>query len=218
MEKPRIQDDLYTYVNQEKLDSLVIPDDKPCVGGFQTLAEDVEKIMLKEFDDMCTSKEYPNEHLERACTLYSVAKNAEKKNKDGITPALNCLSVLKELNDFDSFSKHYKELLLKGLPLPLKIFVDTDMKNTKNHIVYIQGPSVILPDASYYKEERTQQKQMILGMWTNIAKMILAKTDLSEEDQAKYLEDTLAFDALFANIVKTSEEWSEYVEMYLLSI
>ena len=46
MEKPRIQDDLYTYVNQEKLDSLVIPDDKPCVGGFQTLAEDVEKIML----------------------------------------------------------------------------------------------------------------------------------------------------------------------------
>ena len=214
MEKPRIQDDLYTYVNQEKLDSLVIPDDKPCVGGFQTLAEDVEKIMLKEFDDMCTSKEYPNEHLERACTLYSIAENAEKKNADGIAPALKNLSVLKELNDFDSFSKHYKELLLKGLPLPLKIFVDTDMKNTKNHIVYIQGPSVILPDASYYKEERAQQKQMILGMWTNIAKMILAKTDLSEEDQAKYLEDTLAFDALFANIVKTSEEWSEYVEMY----
>ena len=83
MEKPRIQDDLYTYVNQEKLDSLVIPDDKPCVGGFQTLAEDVEKIMLKEFDDMCTSKEYPNEYLKRACTLYSVAKNAEKKNADG---------------------------------------------------------------------------------------------------------------------------------------
>ena len=47
MSKPRIQDDLYTYVNQEKLDELIIPDDKPCAGGFQTLAEDVEKIFGK---------------------------------------------------------------------------------------------------------------------------------------------------------------------------
>ena len=51
MEKVRIQDDLYTYVNQEKLDELVIPDDKPCAGGFQTLAEDVEKIMINEFEE-----------------------------------------------------------------------------------------------------------------------------------------------------------------------
>ena len=43
MEKIRIQDDLFTYVNQETLDNLVIPDDKPSVGGFVTLSEDVEK-------------------------------------------------------------------------------------------------------------------------------------------------------------------------------
>ena len=34
-DKVRIQDDLYTYVNQEKLAQLVIPDDQPSVGGFQ---------------------------------------------------------------------------------------------------------------------------------------------------------------------------------------
>ena len=59
-----------------------------------------------------------------------------------------------------------------------------------------------------------QQKEMILGMWTNIAKMIIAKTDLTEEQQAKYIEDTLAFDAVLGSLVKTSEEWSEYVQMY----
>ena len=37
MEKVRIQDDLYTHVNQEKLDQLVIPDDLPATGGFNTL-------------------------------------------------------------------------------------------------------------------------------------------------------------------------------------
>ena len=33
MEKVRIQDDLYTHVNQETLDQLVIPDDKPTAGA-----------------------------------------------------------------------------------------------------------------------------------------------------------------------------------------
>ena len=36
MNKPRIQDDLYTYVNQEKLDELVIPDDQPAIGTFKS--------------------------------------------------------------------------------------------------------------------------------------------------------------------------------------
>ena len=52
MEKVRIQDDLYTYVNQEKLDQLVIPDDQPATGGFNILAKDVEKIMIDEFKEM----------------------------------------------------------------------------------------------------------------------------------------------------------------------
>ena len=47
MSKVRIQDDLYTFVNQEKLGQLVIPDDLPCVGGFQTLAVELEKTMIK---------------------------------------------------------------------------------------------------------------------------------------------------------------------------
>ena len=214
MEKPRIQDDLYTYVNQEQLEKLIIPDDKPCVGGFINLADDVEKIMINEFNEMCEKGEYPNEHLRRACKLFMIAKNVEKKEKDGIAPALNNLKVLRELDEIDSFSKMYKTLMLQRLPLPFKVMVDTDMKNTKQHILYVQGPSVILPDASYYKEEMAAQKEMILGIWVNVAKMILAKSNLSEEEQNKYLEDTLAFDALLGKLVKTSEEWSEYVNMY----
>ena len=81
MDKPRIQDDLYTYVNQEKLEELVIPDDMPCVGGFQTLAIDVEKIMIKEFNEMTENKQFPNEHLSRACKLFEIAKDAEKKEE-----------------------------------------------------------------------------------------------------------------------------------------
>ena len=214
MSKVRIQDDLYNYVNEKTLEQLIIPDDKPCAGGFMVLSDDVEKTMMDEFEQMCKSSSYPNDYLKRACTLYKIAMDTKKKDEFGITPVLKNLKVLDELNSKDDLNKLFKTFMLKGLPLPFKVMVETDMKNTKKHCVCLQGPSVILPDASYYKPQMAAQKEMILGIWTNIAKMIIAKTDLSLEEQEEYLADTLAFDAILGGLVKTSEEWSDYVLMY----
>ena len=214
MENIRIQDDLYMYVNGETLDKLVIPDDKPAAGGFSELSDEVEKIMMGEFEAMAESKSYPNDYLKRACELYAIAKDADRKEKHGITPALKNLAILDEIKDLGDFSRLYKTLSLKGIPTPINISVDTDMKNTKQRLVYIQGASVILPDASYYKPEMAAQKEQILGIWTNVAKAVMAKTDLSPEDQEKFVNDTLTFDEILGSLVKTQEEWSRYIEMY----
>ena len=214
MENIRIQDDLYTYVNQEKLDQLVIPDDAPSIGGFASLRNDVQDLMIKEFISMSESDSYPNDHMRRACTLFKAARNVEKKEKDGIAPALNYLSVLDSLDSVKTMNKELDQLVLDRIPLPFSLSVMADMKNTTNNCLYIQGPSVILPDASYYKPKMKAQKDAILGMWTNMAKAVLAKTNLSEEKQAKYIADTLAFDALLGKYVKTSEEWSDYIKIY----
>ena len=48
----RIQDDLYRYVNDEWIAQAVIPSDKPLTGGFAVLEEDLEKLLLQEFNDM----------------------------------------------------------------------------------------------------------------------------------------------------------------------
>ena len=214
MENIRIQDDLYMHVNGETIENLVIPDDKPCAGGFNELSDGVEKIMMDEFAAMSESKSYPNEHLRRACELYSLAKDADKKEKYGIAPALKNLAVIDEITTLDDFSRLYKTLSAKGIPTPLNVGVDTDMKNTKRRLVYIQGAGVLLPDASYYKPEMAEQKVQLLGIWTQVAKAILAKTDLSPEDQEKLVNDTLAFDEIIGSLAKTSEEWANYIEMY----
>ena len=214
MENIRIQDDLYMYVNQETLESLVIPDDKPTAGGFSELADGVEKIMMDEFEAMASSKSYPNELLERACTLYAIAKDADRKREHGIAPALKVLATLDEIKTVEDFSRLYKTLSQKQIPTPINIGVETDMKNTKQHLVYLQGAGVILPDASYYKPEMAAQKEQILGIWANVAKMVMAQTDLAPELQEQYVADALAFDAILGSLVKTSEEWSRYIEMY----
>ena len=214
MENLRIQDDLYMFVNKESLDNLVIPDDKPSAGGFSELADSVEKLMMGEFEAMAKSGEFPNEHLARACSLYAIAMDEKRKEEWGIDPALKNLAILDEINSVEDFSRLYKSLTLRGIPLPINIGADTDMMNTKRRLVYIQGSGVILPDASYYKPEMAAQKEQILGIWQGVAKAVMAKTDLTPDQQDKYIADTLAFDEIIGGIAKTREEWSRYVEMY----
>lgn len=214
MEKIRIQDDLYTFVNQAKLDELVIPDDLPATGGFSTLSTEVEKLMIGEFNAMCEAGTYPNEDLERACTLYQMAKDVKRRKKHGIKPALKHLAILKKLGTVRSFNLHAKELLLRHIAMPISISVEPDMKDTNHHCVMVQGPGVILPDASYYAEEKQQQRDALLAMWSSSAKEVLLLAGHSEEESDALLRDTLAFDALVAKYVKTSEEWSEYTKMY----
>ena len=212
MEKIRIQDDLYTHVNQAKLEELVIPDDMPVAGGFATLNTDVEKLMIGEFNAMCKDKSYPNEYLERACTLYTLAKDVKRKKKHGIKPALKNLAILKKLGTLRSYNNHAKELILRGIAVPFGIGVGANMKDTTHHCVMIQGPGVILPDVSYYKNE--QQRDALLNMWSGFAKQVLIHAGHSEEETELLIKDTLAFDALVAKYVKSQEEWSEYTKMY----
>ena len=212
MDKVRIQDDLYTYVNQAKLDELVIPDDMPVAGGFAALGTDVEKLMIGEFNAMCKDGVYPNAHLERACTLYTLAKDVKRKKKHGIKPVLKNLAILKKLGSMRSYNLHAKELILRSIEMPLNIMVEPNMKDTTHHCVMMQGASVILPDVSYYKNE--QQRDQLLNLWSGFAKQVLAKAGHSDEECGTLIQDTLAFDALIAKYAKSQEEWSEYTKMY----
>ena len=214
MEKIRIQDDLYTYVNQAKLEEMVIPEDLPVTGSAMSLMVNVEKLMIGEFNAMCDANSYPNDHLARACTLFRLAKDAKRKQKHGMKPVLKHLSLLKKTATMRSFNLHARELILRDIDMPVSIAVETNMKDTLHHCVMIQGPGVILPDASYYKEGKEQQCAQLLQMWSGFSRQILAHAGHSEEEIDRLIEDTLAFDAKVAKFVKTREEWSEYTKIY----
>ena len=212
MENIRIQDDLYTYVNQAKLEELVIPDDMPVAGGFASLGTEVEKLMIGEFNAMSADGNYPNEHMERACTLFKLAKDVKRKKKHGVKPALKNLAILKKLSTLRGYNLHTKELILRDINMPLNIMVEANMKDTTHHCVFLTGPGVILPDTTYYQNE--QQRDALLGMWSGFAQQVLTIAGHSQEECAALLQDTLAFDALIAKYVKSQEEWSEYTKMY----
>jgi len=214
MDKPRIQDDLYLYVNKEWLDTAVIPEDKPTTGGFSDLDTEVEKILMNDFKTMAESNKYPNEFLKKAVIIYKKALDVKKRKKDGIKPVLKTLKKIDSLKDIKALNRNLKEFVLNEYPLPFELSVQPDMKNTDKYLMYVQGPSTILPDTTYYKEEMKAQKEQILPLWTGMVKQVLAYTKLEEKDIDLYIKDALAFDELISKIVKSSEEWSEYAKCY----
>ncbi len=214
-EKIRVQDDLYMFTNKEWLDKAVIPDDKPTTGGFSDLATQVEDLLIADFKKMSQGKTaVPDANTEKAVALYKIAKNVEKRNKEGLKPVLKTLEKIYNLNTVTDFNKKLKEMVLNDYPLPFSLSVDTDMKDSLHYALMITGPSTILPDTTYYKEELKAQHDALLSVWKDMASKLLGYTPLNEEERTTYVENAIKFDAIIATLVKSSEEWSEYVKMY----
>lgn len=213
MEKVRIQDDLYLYVNQEKLDELVIPDDMPVAGGFSELHENVEKTLMEEFRELEKKDSIDDANLRKAVDLYSIAKNTKKRNSQGIKPILKDLNIIKSTEDMALLNRRVKSFVLNRYPLPFNFMVEVDMKDSNKYCVELTGPRTILPDTTMYNPENPN-KEKLLNLWSDIALKALGYTDLDEDEKAEYLEDALEFDAIIATLVKSSEEWSEYTKCY----
>ncbi len=213
-EKVRYQDDLYQAVNGEWLEKAVIPADRPTAGGFSELDQGVEKKMMSDFRDLMNGKKNTDiPQMKSAIDLYRKVLDVEHRNADGINPVLPILHEIKEIKDVDDFNKKAHDLSLKGVDLPVNFGVEADMKDATINSFVILGPSIILPDTSYYADDNQAGKKL-LSVYSDMVKKALSFTDLDAEEQEKFLADTLAFDALVAKKVKSQVEWADYVNNY----
>ena len=212
--KIRVQDDLYQFVNGDWLKKAKIPADRPSTGGFARLDENVQKKLRKDFDLFASGEKKTNiKERKYSIALYQKVLDKKRRNKDGITPVLPLLKKIASIQNIDDLNKNGKELTLLGVDLPLDFGVDTDRKNTQKHSFVLTGPSIILPDTTYYGEDN-KAGQKLLSVYQNRASKILAKTELSKADQKAYLQDTISYDALIAQNVKSQLEWADYVDNY----
>ena len=210
----RIQDDLYEAVNGEWLKTAVIPDDRPATGGFAVLDQEVEKTMMADFRAFAAGEktsDIPEMHY--AVALYKKVLDKERRNREGIAPALPLLDRIRAIKTVEELNAAAPELLPLDFDLPLRMGVEADMQDATKHSFIVLGPDIILPDTSYYAEDNESGRQL-LALYADMAAKVLAFTPLSGEEQKRYLEDTLAFDALVAKKVKSQLEWSEYYKCH----
>ncbi|MBQ4253122.1 MAG: M13 family metallopeptidase [Erysipelotrichaceae bacterium] len=210
--KVRIQDDLYEAVNGEWLAQAVIPDDKPTTGGFSLLDENVEKILMQDIEDFAAGRKKSDvTGIEDAVRLYCKVLDTARRNAEGIKPAMGLLTEIRNIDSAAALNEKAYDLMLKGVDLPIRLGVEADMKNATANCLFLMGPSIILPDTPYYGQPVGEK---LLNAYRTMAARALSHTDLSEDEQKTYLEDTMAYDALISKQVKSQLEWADYVANY----
>lgn len=210
----RIQDDLYQFVNAEWIEKAEIPGDRSSIGSFAMLDLELEKLLMNEFKEMAEgTKEIPNENMKKAITIYKAGLDTAKRDEDGVKPVLKHLHLLDGVDTLKDFLEKVYELDDDGFALPFGYGVDVDMKDSLKHCFSISGPSIILPDTTYYAEGN-EKGEKLLGVWKEMALKILSYGDLSKEDQLAYVEGALAYDREIAKHVKSQLEWADYVKAY----
>ena len=206
-ETVRLEDDLYNYVNGKWISKAKIPADKPTTGGFINLQDGVEKTLLKDFKKY-SQKLTKDELFNRALNLYNKAMNEDERIK-GKSYLLDKANYLDNIKDNTSFNEAVYYLYDNNYPLPFSMGVSEDMKDATKHALCLMGPHTILPDTSMYN---TPNKEQLLNVYKEMALTILNKLEIP--NALDLLNKTLEFDDKLSKIVKSSEEWADYIKAY----
>ena len=208
----RPQDNLYLAINSEWIEKTKIPEDRSRMASFDGIDVEVEKNLMQDFADFASGKkEIPNvPNLAEAVKLYQIAKDFDKRNKDGAEPIQADLEMLAGLKDFSDFNLNAPDLATFAL-LPFSFGVSPDMKNTKVNVLCFSGPGTFLPDTTTYQ---TTDAPQLLDTLQKQSVKLLTMAGIAQAKAEKYAEDAIKFDAKLSKIVKSTEEWADYPATY----
>ena len=174
------KDDFYEAVNGEWLTSAVIPADRPSVGGFMDLSDDVEEALMKDFDAMLRGEKQPDKALTDFLEFYRLALDFEARDAAGAEPFLPYMEMVEKLEDLADFSDQWAQWDLLGMPAPFSVGVMADMGDASVNALYISAPGLFLIDKSYYADEAT--KAMLQSAYAEMSTTLLVMAGKTEDE------------------------------------
>lgn len=206
--------DFYEHVNGEWLKTAVIPADKPATGGFQDLVEDIDQLLMKDFQEMIQGdRAIPEGRMKDAVNFYQLANDYETRDQLADQPIQDLLIRIIEVNSFEELNAQAADWIKEGLPLPFHFFVMADMKNAKENALYLNPATLILPDKTYY-EEGHEQAEGMLQVFFDMAVQLLQQFGKTRPEAETIAEQALAFDKGLAPYVMNAEESADYTKAY----
>lgn len=214
IDETKIKTDLYDAVNGDWLKTAVIPADHSTTGGFTDLADNIEKTLMSDFDDLRSGKLQPtNPEQTEFKKFYTLTTDFAKREKDGSAPLKPFIDRINGLNNYQDLSDQLADWILTGLPTPFSFDIDSDMKNSTTYALFASGPSLFLPDKTYYAEGN-QAAAQLMPIFTNMMTQLFKLAGYTEDDAKTIIDQAEQFDRLIAPNVKSAEEGADYSKMY----
>ncbi|QCZ36748.1 M13 family metallopeptidase [Mycoplasma nasistruthionis] len=214
MQKPRLQDDFYDFVNYDWLQETKIPEDRSSMSAFGELDLKLEKLLKGLTHDWATNqKDIPNNaHIQNYVKFYQMILDNDTRENQGWEPARKYLADLENLKDFHQLNANYKHFAFKYSFMPLDFGVDEDFINNKIKVMWLGEPSLILPNKDTYADK--EQKDKLLSAWKNMVHDLLVDYGKTKQEANQLIKDAIEFDSLLVPVVLSSVQKADYVSLY----
>ncbi|MHA0272443.1 M13-type metalloendopeptidase [Mycoplasma sp. 48589B] len=216
MNKPRLQDDFYEYVNFEWLRDTEIPADRASISCFGELDIKVEKLLKGLTADWASGKKpLPSDKMiNEYVKLYQMLINAEKRAQLGWEPARKHLDRILEIKSFKELADNYAEFDTSYSSLPLPLGIGEDFIDNKKYILWLEDPRLILGSKETYGNPT--QKEKLITAWKEMSFDLLVSYGKSADEANKLVQQALEFDNFLVEFVLSNEEKADYTSLYNL--
>ncbi|MDD2657264.1 MAG: M13 family metallopeptidase [Candidatus Pacebacteria bacterium] len=212
--KVRPQDDFYHYANGGWLAKNPIPPHESRWGSFVMLRYDTEKklrTLVTKVEKMKKIAVGSPEQFVR--DYYRSGLDMQKRNALGMKPLQPWLSRIEKIRDVSSLVTTLAHLEKIGGGGPWGLGVDQDNKDSTRYIVYLHQSGLGLPDRDYYLKDDAESKRVRAAYQMHL-EAIFVLTGKTKKEAEKDRETILRIETELAKISMTKEDLRDVDKTY----
>lgn len=147
----RPQDDFFGYVNNIWLRDNPIPDDKSRWGTFDMLQDQAWQNLRTLYEALQNTQDLlPSTVGQQTRDLYYTAMHMDQLEAQHLQDVREQLAKIAAVTDMAGLSQCVGELQDIGVEAPWNLWVDSDNKDSKKHLLHFSQDGLTLPNRDYY--------------------------------------------------------------------
>lgn len=160
----RLQDDFFQSINATTLSNRALKENEASWNGFTELQNQVTKDLNSLIDELVEEKDkYAQGSIEqKIIDFYLLARDMDKRNKDGIEPLKPYLDKLDKASTVAELVDVLAELARYGIGSILNFGVLQDTMDSSRYVLVNQGPGYTLPKDYMFGEANQPVQQALL--------------------------------------------------------
>ena len=174
--------DFYQYANGGWMANNPLPDDKSRYGAFDVLDDKAREQVKSIFQELQETNAKDGSLAQKVSDFYNSGMSIDKRNKLGITPLKETLSLIDNISTKEALSKTISLLHQSGFSPVFRMYVGSDAKNSKMNIAHLNQGGLGLPNKDYYTDE-TSKFQEIRKEYIKHIETILTLAGIENPDQ-----------------------------------
>ena len=207
---------LSTGINLDNLDTKAVPgqdffryacggfnDNHPLTaeysryGAFEMLIEENQKQIKGLIEDLAANKDVQSEAGKKVGTLYTLAMDSVKLNKDGYSPIKPMLDKIAAMKDKKQITPMQLELLNMGVGTYFSSYVYADSKNSDMNIFQMGQGGINLGEKEYYLDN-DEATVAVREAYKKYITKLFTLAGFTEAEASKKMNDVMAVETAIA--------------------